>query len=124
MEAFRTSEERALLVADQDLVWIEELLRIMEAADWGWPELDRHGLTAILLDGFRWTVDRAPDDPAAVARALDAFLAHAGRVHRAPHAEDCCEYLRSDGAVEDIRRWLRPRTRTMTGRRSKKKGPT
>lgn len=117
LQAFDAAEERVLLVSHHDLVWIEELLQIMEAADWGWADLDLHGLTAILLDGFRWTMDRAPDDPAAVARALGAFLTFAGRSYGAPHVEACCAYLGTPGAVRDIRAWLRPRTRTMTGRR-------
>ncbi|HUS65368.1 MAG TPA: hypothetical protein VMZ28_12535 [Kofleriaceae bacterium] len=112
LRAFHTSHERALLIHDEDLIWIEELLQIMEAADWDWGDLDRHGLTAILLDGFRWTVDLAPDEPEAVVRALDAFMVFIGRVHRAPHADECSAYLRTPAAVRDIRRWLRPRTRT------------
>ena len=112
LRAFRSSHERTLLVNDADLMWIEELLQIMEAADWDWGDLDRHGLIAILLDGFRWTVELAPDEPEAVARALDAFMLYVGRVHHAPHAEDCSAYLRSPEAPRDIRRWLRPRTRT------------
>jgi hypothetical protein len=109
MAGFLISPELAgLAPADRELFWVQGLLDVMHAADWTWDDLDLAGLWAALFDGLRWSIDRVPDDVGRVARVLDAFLRHAGRVHDAPHALVCCAYLRSDRAVNGIRRWLAP----------------
>lgn len=109
MPSFVASPEYARLEPDdRELVWVQELLEAMESAGWDWRDLDREMFEAVLLDGLGWAIDHAPADPARVARVLDAFLSFAGREYGAPHAAECCSYLRSPGVVEDIARWLRP----------------
>jgi len=109
MLAFTASPEHAALdPGEGDLRWIDELLDTMQSAVWGWADLDLELFEAVLLDGFGWTIECAPDDPARVARVLDVFLSFAAREYGAPHAPACCEYLRSPAAVDDIARWVRP----------------
>lgn len=101
-------EHAALDPSAEDRIWIDELLDTMESAGWGWRDLDLELLAAVLFDGFGWTIESPPDDPARVARVLEAFLRFAGREYGAPHADSCCDYLRSPAAVDDIARWVRP----------------
>lgn len=109
LPSFVASPEYARLAPDdRELVWVQELVEAMESAAWDWRDLDVEMFEAVLLDGLGWAIDKAPADPARVARVLDAFLSFAGREYGAPHAADCCTYLRSPGVVDDIARWLRP----------------
>ncbi len=109
LPSFVASPEYARLEPDdRELVWVQELLEAMESADWDWGDLDAEMFEAVLLDGLGWAIEQAPADAGRVARVLDAFFSFAGREYRAPHAADCCAYLRSPGAVEDIARWLQP----------------
>lgn len=77
----------------------------MDCAGWTWNDLDIDGLRAALLDGLRWSLTRARAEPLPVARMLDALIAFAGRQYGAPHAAECCRYLGSRAALEQIRRW-------------------
>jgi hypothetical protein len=107
--AFISSPEHAgLAPGERELTWVEELLDTMESAGWSWADLDLETFEAALLDGFGWSIESAPEDPARVARVLDAFIRFAGREYRAPHAAACCAYLGSPAGVDDIARWVRP----------------
>jgi hypothetical protein len=109
LRAFAASPEYAALEPhEREPVWVEELLEAMDSGAWGWSDLDLEMLEAILMDGLGWTIETPPEDPARVARVLDAFMCFAGRAYAAPHAAACCAYLRSSDAAEDIARWLRP----------------
>jgi hypothetical protein len=109
LRAFLSSPEHARLEPpDRELIWVDELLDAMESACWTWYELDLETFEAFLLDGLSWAIECAPEDPARVARVLDAFLGFAGRKYGAPHAAECCAYLQSAAAVSDIERWVRP----------------
>jgi hypothetical protein len=109
LRGFTASVEHAALdPSAEDRIWIDELLDTMESAGWTWSDLDLELLHAVLFDGFGWIIDAPPEDPARVARVLEAFLRFAGREHGAPHADACCDYLRSPTAVSDIARWVRP----------------
>jgi hypothetical protein len=109
LPTFVASPEYARLEPDdRELVWVQELLEAMESAEWDWHHLDAEMFEAVLLDGLGWAIEQAPADAGRVARVLDAFFCFAGREYGAPHAADCCAYLRSPGAVEDIARWLQP----------------
>lgn len=109
LRAFHRSSELALLdPGDRELVWVEELLDVMDCAGWTWNDLDLDGLAAALFDGLCWTIVRAPPEPARVARVLASFLTFAGREYGAPHAVECCRYLRSRRAVVEIGKWVVP----------------
>ena len=109
LAAFLTSPELAgLPPADRELHWIKAFLETIDQAGWSWNELDLAGLWAVLFDGIRWVIDRSPDDPARVARLLEAFLRFAARAYQAPHAVVCSVYLRSGKAALDIARWMVP----------------
>lgn len=107
--AFLTSPELAgLPPADRELDWVRAFLDTIARADWSWNDVDLAGLWAVLFDGLRPSIVRAPDDPARVARVLDAFMRFAGRELGAPHAVVCSVYLRSGKAALDIARWVVP----------------
>lgn len=109
LAAFLTSSELAgLEPADRELDWVKAFLDTVDQAEWSWNDVDLAGLWAIMFDGIRWAVDRRPDDPARVARVLDAFMRFAGRELGAPHAVVCSVYLRSGKAALDIGRWVAP----------------
>jgi hypothetical protein len=106
---FLTSPELAgLSPADRELDWVKSFLDTVDKAEWSWNDLDLAGLWAVLFDGLGWSISRRPDDPARVARVLEAFFRFAGRHYRAPHAVVCSVYLRSGKAALDIGRWLVP----------------
>ena len=109
LAAFLVSPElEGLAPADRELHWVKGFLDTVNLADWSWDDVDLAGLWAVLFDGLCWGIERAPDDPARVARVLDAFLRFAGREFGAPHAVVCSVYLRSGKAALDIARWLVP----------------
>jgi hypothetical protein len=109
LAAFLTSQELAnLSPADRELEWVRALLDTIEKAEWTWDDLDLAGLWAVLFDGLRGAIARQPEDPARVARVLDAFFKFAGRHYGAPHAVVCSVYLRSGKAALDISRWVVP----------------
>jgi hypothetical protein len=109
LASFLTSPELSgLPPADRELHWVKAFVDTIDRAGWSWNDLDLAGMWAILFDGIRWSIDRAPDDPARVARLLEAFVRFAGREYRAPHAVVCSVYLRSGKAAEDIGRWVVP----------------
>jgi hypothetical protein len=109
LASFLTSPELAgLSPADRELHWIKAFLETIDQAGWSWNELDLAGLWAVLFDGIRWAIDRPPDDPARVARLLEAFVRFAAREYEAPHAVVCSVYLRSGKAAHDIARWMVP----------------
>ena len=109
LAAFLTSPELAgLPPADRELDWVKAFLDTVDKAEWSWNDVDLAGLWAVLFDGLRWSIQRAPDDPARVARLLDAFMRFAGRELGAPHAVVCSVYLRSGKAALDIGRWVVP----------------
>ncbi len=109
LAAFLTSPELAgLPPADRELDWVKAFLDTVDKAEWSWNDVDLAGLWAVLFDGLRWAIQRAPDDPARVARLLDAFMRFAGREFGAPHAVVCSVYLRSGKAALDIGRWVVP----------------
>lgn len=109
LTCFLTSPElEGLAPADRELQWIRAFLAAVARADWSWNDVDLAGLWAVLFDGLRGEIERAPDDPARVARLLEAFMRFAGRVYGAPHAVVCSVYLRSGKAALDIGRWLVP----------------
>ena len=109
LAAFLTSPELAgLPPADRELHWVQAFLDTVDKAEWSWNEVDLAGLWAVLFDGLRWAIQRPPDDPARVARLLDAFMRFAGRELGAPHAVVCSVYLRSGKAALDIGRWVAP----------------
>ena len=87
---------------------MKALLDTVDKAEWSWNDLDLAGLWAVLFDGLCWSISRRPDDPARVARVLEAFFRFAGRHYQAPHAVVCSVYLRSGKAALDIGRWLVP----------------
>lgn len=109
LAAFLTSPElEGLAPADRELQWVRAFLDTVSLADWSWNDVDLAGLWALLFDGIRGVIERAPEDPARVARVIEAFLRFAGREYQAPHAVVCCVYLRSGKAALDIGRWLVP----------------
>ena len=113
LAAFLTSPELdGLAPADRELQWVKAFLDTVSLAEWSWEDLDLAGLWAVLFDGLSWGIERVPDDPARVARLLEAFLRFAGREYGAPHAIVCCVYLRSGKAALDIGRWLVPGDRS------------
>jgi hypothetical protein len=89
-------------------VWAPLLLEAMRIGGITWRELDRPALWAALFDGFRGRLRQIPEDPAAVARELEALVRFADRLFGVPHAGACCAYLRSRTAVLEIRMWVRP----------------
>ena len=106
---FLTAPELAgLPPADRELDWVKALLDTVDKAEWSWNDLDLAGLWAVLFDWLGWFIARRPDDPARVARVLEAFFRFAGRHYSAPHAVVCSVYLRSGKAALDIGRWLVP----------------
>lgn len=114
---FLTSPELAgLSPADRELEWVRAFLDTVDRAGWSWNEVDLAGLWAVLFDGIRWAIDRPPDNPARVARVLDAFLRFAAREYAAPHAVVCSAYLRSGKAALDIGRWTLPSRRADASR--------
>jgi len=117
LAAFLTSPELAgLPPADRELDWVKAFLDTVDKAEWSWNDVDLAGLWAVLFDGLRWSIQRAPDDPARVARLLDAFMRFAGRELGAPHAVVCSVYLRSGKAALDIGRWVVPGESASAGR--------
>lgn len=111
-ERFLQSEECAVAACGPSR-WLFSFLDCMRSAEWSLDELDLDTLTAALYDGMGWTIDATPEDPAAVARELHAFLCWAvrsGVVQRSPAYEECCTYLASPEAVAGIRQWLTPST--------------
>jgi hypothetical protein len=109
LRGFVLSPEHSRLAPhERELVWVEQLLDAMGSAGWSWIDLDLETFEAVLLDGLCATIEDAPEDPARVARVLDAFLSYAWREFDAPHAPACCEYLCSEVALADIGRWVRP----------------
>lgn len=108
--AFAESPEwRTLAGRAEEPLWAARVVESMEICAWGWDDLDVCGLGAILFDSLPWSLERAPADPAAVVRELDALMRFASRAYGAPHAGECAAYLRSPRAAEEVERWLRPR---------------
>ena len=103
---------------DRELTWVKELLDAMHAASWSWRDLDLETFEALLLDGFTWTIEHSPEEPATVARVLAAFFEFAGRTRDAPHAAACRDYLRSPAAPADIARWLHPQPQSPPAHRA------
>jgi len=111
-ERFLQSEECAVAACGTSR-WVLSFLDTLAIADWSLDGLDIYGLNAALFDGMGWTIDAAPEDPAAVARELHALLRWAvrcGEVETSPDYEACCTYLASREAVGDIGRSLTPIT--------------
>jgi hypothetical protein len=107
LTAFRLSPELARLQpCDRELVWVEELLDMMDCSGWSWNELDRDGLAAALFVSMKWSIKHPPREPHRVARVLGAFLSFAGRQYGAPHWVECCEYLASRRARVEMRKWV------------------
>lgn len=111
-ERFLQSEE-CVVAACGASRWVLSFLDSLASAEWSLDGLDIYGLSAALFDGMGWTIDAAPEDPAAVARELHALLrwaVRAGEVESSPEYDACCTYLTSPEAVGDIGRWLTPIT--------------
>jgi hypothetical protein len=106
--AFQQSPEYRRARLPYRLIWVSALLDCLTAAELAWADLDLRALRALLSDGMRWTIARPPAHPQLVARELHAFLRWAARALGHPHAAACCAYLRSRGAIDDIRRGLVP----------------
>ena len=108
LQSFLQSEDAA---SREPSPWLLSFLDAMSIFDWPTDELDKYGLNAALFDGMGWTIDAAPEDPAAVARELLAFLqwaACSAHVERTPEYEECLAYLASPEAARDIGEWLVP----------------
>jgi hypothetical protein len=112
LERFRQSPECADAACGSPR-WVFHFLDTMAVCDWSLEGLDIYGLWAALYDGMGWTIDAAPEDPAAVARELHAFLRWAvrsGEVESSREYEVCCTYLASPKAVAEIGSGLMPIT--------------
>ncbi|MBZ0231122.1 MAG: hypothetical protein K8M05_02130 [Deltaproteobacteria bacterium] len=91
--------------------WLVSFLAWLATCEVELDDLVPSDLNAAICDGMGWTIEAAPEDPAAVARELHAFLRWAARaagVTSSPAYEACCAYLASPRAARDIGEWLTP----------------
>src|SRR5690606_34996301 len=109
-EGFLRSEECAAAACGSTR-WLLSFLDWLVTCELTLDELERSDLNAAICDGMGLTIEAAPEDPAAVARELHAFLRWAARaagVASSPGYEACCAYLASPEAARDIGEWLTP----------------
>lgn len=92
----------------QPLIWSAALLETMQHMEMTWADVDLYSLRGMLYGAMSWLIDAAPEEPAAVARELEALIRYAARTEVVADARGCCEYLASDRAAGDIAAWIAP----------------
>lgn len=99
---------RRLPPQPQPLVWSAALLETMQCMDMSWADVDLYALRGMLYGAMSWLIDAPPEDPAAVARELEALVRYVARTEVVADAGGCCDYLGSDRAVADVAAWVAP----------------